>query len=194
METFAFPDGRLPAHWDEVKQTLESLATRVSPDLVLAPRVDDAHQDHRLIGSLATTVWRNALVLHYEIPKWDGDMTSPTHFVGLTADQAHRKVALLTKSFPSQVGHDWWDDEMFLGLMRISGHGVHGRRYAEGFYASKVAIVDLSDARGDQHDDARGTSDLAATSDAARSTASNAAQAPAPRPDPRWRPHLCPRG
>lgn len=143
VETFTFPDGRLPAHWDEVKQTLEDLATRVAPDLVFAPRVDDAHQDHRLIGSLATTVWRNALVLHYEIPKWDGDMASPTHFVGLSADQARRKVALLTKSFPSQTGHDWWDDEMFLGLMRI--RGMESRHhYAEGYFAAKV-LVDLSD-------------------------------------------------
>ena len=37
-------------------------------DLVLAPRMDDAHQDHRLLGTMAPTVWRDALVLHYEIP------------------------------------------------------------------------------------------------------------------------------
>ena len=143
LEAFGLPDGRLPAHWNETKQALEDVASRVQPDLVFAPRVDDAHQDHRLVGQLATTVWRNALVLHYEIPKWDGDLAAPTHFVGLSADDARRKVQLLNESYPSQVDRDWWDDEFFLGLMRI--RGVESRhQYAEGFFAAKV-LVDLGD-------------------------------------------------
>ncbi|UMG91532.1 PIG-L deacetylase family protein [Nocardioides sp. TF02-7] len=71
------PDGRLPAHWQGAKDALESLARACRPGLVLAPRTDDAHQDHRLVGTLAGTVWRDALILHYEIPKWDGDLASP---------------------------------------------------------------------------------------------------------------------
>jgi LmbE family N-acetylglucosaminyl deacetylase len=143
LEAFGLPDGRLPAHWNETKQALEDVASRVQPDLVFAPRVDDAHQDHRLVGQLATTVWRNALVLHYEIPKWDGDLAAPTHFVGLSAEDARRKVQLLNESYPSQVDRDWWDDEFFLGLMRI--RGVESRhQYAEGFFAAKV-LVDLGD-------------------------------------------------
>ncbi len=143
VEAVGLPDGRLPSHWEETKQALEDVATRSRPDIVFAPRVDDAHQDHRLVGSLSTTVWRDALVLHYEIPKWDGDMASPTHFVGLTPDEAQRKVALLNESYPSQAVHDWWDDELFLGLMRI--RGMESRhQYAEGFYASKV-LLDLVD-------------------------------------------------
>jgi hypothetical protein len=35
--------------------------------------MDDAHQDHGL-GTMAPTVWRDVLVLHYEIPKLDGDL------------------------------------------------------------------------------------------------------------------------
>ena len=141
LETFGLPDGRLPAYWNDTKEALEDVASRVQPDLVFAPRVDDAHQDHRLVGRLATTVWRNALVLHYEIPKWDGDLAAPTHFVGLTAEEARRKVQLLNECYPSQVDRDWWDDEFFLGLMRI--RGVESRhQYAEGFFASKV-LLDL---------------------------------------------------
>ncbi|WGL51771.1 PIG-L family deacetylase [Nocardioides sp. BP30] len=132
------PDGRLPAYWNEVKQGLEDLA--VSPGLVLAPRVDDAHQDHRLLGRLAATVWRDALVLHYEIPKWDGDLEPPTHYVSLTPEQAHRKVELLDECFPSQIGRDWWDDELFLGLMRLRGVETRAR-YAEAFHTTKVRVA-----------------------------------------------------
>jgi LmbE family N-acetylglucosaminyl deacetylase len=146
VESFGLPDGRLPAHWGAVKEALEHVGTGPRPDLVLAPRVDDAHQDHRLVGSLVRTVWRDALVLHYEIPKWDGDTGSPTHFVALTADEARRKVELLHKHYPSQAGHDWWDDELFLGLMRVRGMEARAP-YAEGFFVAK-ALIDLAAGEG----------------------------------------------
>jgi LmbE family N-acetylglucosaminyl deacetylase len=141
------PDGRLPAHWDEVKEALEHVATTCRPHLVLAPRPDDAHQDHRLLGKMVRTVWRDALVLHYEIPKWDGDTGAPSFFVPLTPEQARRKVELLNTHFPSQKARDWWDDELFLGLMRVRGMEAKAP-YAEGFYSSK-ALLDLS-AGGDR--------------------------------------------
>jgi LmbE family N-acetylglucosaminyl deacetylase len=141
LQSFDLPDGRLPAHWDEVKEALEQVAASCRPHLVLAPRVDDAHQDHRLVGSLVRTVWRDALVLHYEIPKWDGDTGAPTHFVPLTDEQARLKVKLLNAHYPSQADHDWWDDDLFLGMMRVRGMEARAP-YAEGYFATK-ALIDL---------------------------------------------------
>ncbi len=139
VDVLGLPDGRLPAHWEAVKQALEALARTRRPDLILAPRVEDAHQDHRLLGELVRTVWRDVLTLHYEIPKWDGDLVTPSHYVHSSQEDARRKVALLNESFPSQVARDWWDDELYLGLMRI--RGVESRaHYAEGFFADKVVL------------------------------------------------------
>lgn len=136
-------DGRLPAHWGEVKETLEDVARAgpptSAPDVVFAPRGDDAHQDHRLIAELAPTVWRDTLILHYEIPKWDGDRGRVTHYVPLDAGLARRKVELLRECFPSQTGRDWWDDETFLGLLRLRGVECR-RRYAEGFVLHKALV------------------------------------------------------
>jgi LmbE family N-acetylglucosaminyl deacetylase len=133
------PDGRIPTHWEAAKEYLEDLARHCRPQLVLTHRVDDAHQDHRTIGVMVTTVWRDALVLHFEIPKWDGDMSAPTHYVGLTREQARRKVDVLNSSFPSQHAHDWWDDEVFLGLMRLRGMECR-RPYAEAFHVAKALV------------------------------------------------------
>lgn len=133
------PDGHLPAHWEAAKEHLEELAGRCRPGLVLTHRVDDAHQDHRTLGRLVTTVWRDALVLHYEIPKWDGDLGRPSHYVGLTGEQARRKVDLLDRSFPSQRSHDWWDEEVFLGLMRLRGMECR-QPYAEAFHVAKALM------------------------------------------------------
>jgi len=133
------PDGRLPEHWGAAKEALEDLGRFHSPDLLFVPRVDDAHQDHRLVGQLASTVWRNTLILHYEIPKWDADLVPPTHYVAVSQANARRKVELLNLSYPSQVHRDWWDDELFLGMMRLRGIETRSR-YAEGFFAAKVAL------------------------------------------------------
>ena len=134
------PDGRLPAHWGEAKAGLEQLARQISPDLVLCPSRDDSHQDHRLVAELVPTVWRDALVLEYEIPKWDGDLRPVTHYVPVSRENALRKVELLTASYPSQKGRDWWDDEAFLSIMRLRGIECR-QRYAEGFVVRKAVLT-----------------------------------------------------
>lgn len=138
------PDGRLPQHWGEVKEALEDLATTVSADLVLCPSQEDAHQDHRVVGEIAPTVWRDATVLEYEIPKWDGDLRRVTTYVPVGAADARRKVRLLSEHYPSQVNRDWWDDEMFLGLMRLRGMECRSR-YAEGFTTRKIVLTPTTD-------------------------------------------------
>ena len=74
IELFDLPEGRLPAVWGSVKEILEDVARSCSPDVIIAPSSDDAHQDHRTIGELVPTVFRDQLYLAYEIPKWDGDI------------------------------------------------------------------------------------------------------------------------
>ncbi|MFE7407827.1 PIG-L deacetylase family protein [Isoptericola sp. NPDC057559] len=135
------PDGRLPERWGDVRAALHEHAERhPAPQVVLAPRTDDAHQDHRLVGTMAPTVWRDALVLHYEIPKWDGDMGRPSTYVPVDDDLAQRKTELLDACYPSQKAHDWWDREVFLGLMRLRGMECRSR-YAEAFVVAKSVLA-----------------------------------------------------
>lgn len=133
------PDGRLPAHWGGAKEIVEAAAETLPAELVLAPSRDDAHQDHRTVAELATTAFRDALVLHYEIPKWDGDLGRPNLYLPLTEPTARRKVALLHDCFPSQKDRDWWDDEVFLGLARLRGMECRAR-YAEAFSCHKATL------------------------------------------------------
>lgn len=136
VELHDLPEGRLPARWAEVKDVLEGVAAEWRPDLVLSPRPDDAHQDHRTIGRVVPTVFRDTTCLAYEIPKWDGDLGRPTTYVPLAEEVARRKVELLDKCFPSQQLRDWWDEEVFLGLARLRGMECR-TRYAEAFVCRK---------------------------------------------------------
>lgn len=133
------PDGRLPTRWGAAKEIVERAAAAGDADLVVAPDPDDAHQDHRLLASLVPTAFRAATVLHYEIPKWDGDLGRRNVYLPLSEERARRKVALLRAAFPSQSGRDWWDDEVFLGLARLRGMECRSR-YAEAFRCAKAVI------------------------------------------------------
>jgi LmbE family N-acetylglucosaminyl deacetylase len=139
VELLDLPEGRLPASWATVKEALEQVARSCSPDLILAPSRDDAHQDHRVIAEIVPTVFRDQLYLAYEIPKWDGDLGRPSLFFPLPADTARRKVELLNKCFPSQRDRDWWDDEVFLGMARLRGMECRAS-YAEAFTCTKSLI------------------------------------------------------
>ncbi len=83
VELHDLPEGRLPAKWGQVKDLIEAQARRVAPDVIIAPSPDDAHQDHRTAGEIVPTVFRDALYLGYEIPKWDGDLCRPSLYVPL---------------------------------------------------------------------------------------------------------------
>jgi LmbE family N-acetylglucosaminyl deacetylase len=52
----------------------EDLKGSVAPGLVIVPRRDDAHQDHRLLAQLTWSTFRDHLVLKYEIPDYEGDL------------------------------------------------------------------------------------------------------------------------
>jgi LmbE family N-acetylglucosaminyl deacetylase len=133
------PDGRLPAHWDEAKSAVRELRAQTDPDLVLAPRTDDAHQDHHGLATLVPTEFRDHLVLGYEIVKWDADLGRPVAYQPLSPEIAERKARLLSEHYPSQRHRPWYDREAFLGLARIRGIECHAR-YAEAFAVTKLTL------------------------------------------------------
>ena len=121
------PDGHVPSAWSQVKDILDATAESFQPDVIIAPSRLDAHQDHRTIGEIVPRVFRDALYLAYEIPKWDGDMPRPSVYFPLSMERTYRKVELLNKCFPSQQYRDWWDDEVFLGLARSAAWNARPR-------------------------------------------------------------------
>lgn len=133
------PDGRLPAHWDQAKDALEALRHRCDPDLVLAPSVHDAHQDHRGLATLVPTAFRDHLVLGYEILKWEGDLAQPQAYLPVSEEIVAEKWSLLNEHYPSQRSRTWFDAETFAGLARVRGVQCHNR-YAEAFHVNKFVL------------------------------------------------------
>lgn len=141
FETASFRDGYFPHEGAALKDWFEALQRRVQPDVILTHACDDAHQDHREVGRLTSTAFRNHLTLHYEIPKWDGDLGRPNIYQPLAATVLDRKCALLARHFASQRNKDWFDAETFRGLARLRGVECRApERYAEAFYLRKAVL------------------------------------------------------
>ena len=137
----SFRDGFFPWAGAEVKEVFEGLKGEVDPDLVIVPRRDDAHQDHRLVAELTWNTFRNHLVLEYEIPKYDGDLGNPNLFVPLPAATCQRKVELLLEQFPSQHDHRWFTADTFWAMLRLRGVESNAPSgFAEGFHCRKATL------------------------------------------------------
>jgi LmbE family N-acetylglucosaminyl deacetylase len=136
-----FRDGFFPWQGAEIKVQFEKLKSEISPDLIFTHYGHDCHQDHRIISELAWNTWRNHMILEYEIPKYDGDLGTPSFFVQLTNEQFRRKLSFLMQSFPSQAGKAWFCEETFSGLARIRGMESNSTTgLAEAFYLRKICV------------------------------------------------------
>jgi LmbE family N-acetylglucosaminyl deacetylase len=142
IEVLNFRDGFFPEQGGQIKVWFEALKDRANPDVILAHRHDDEHQDHRQVARLARNTFRDHLILEYEIPKWDGDMGRPNLYMPVSATVMRRKVELLMTHFGSQRSRQWFDPETFLGLARLRGMECRAQeRYAEAFVARKLSLA-----------------------------------------------------
>jgi LmbE family N-acetylglucosaminyl deacetylase len=137
-----FRDGFFPYIGGEVKDVFEELKSRLDPDVILTHARHDLHQDHRLVCELTWNTWRDHLILEYEIPKYDGDLGTPNVFVPVSEEIAREKVKVVLDAFKSQTEKHWFDEQLFLGLMRV--RGMEGRSpsgYAEAFTCRKLSLL-----------------------------------------------------
>jgi LmbE family N-acetylglucosaminyl deacetylase len=137
-----FTDSYFPAQSQSIKHWLADVRSRVSPDIVFTHSRYDAHQDHREINQLTWNLFRDHLILEYEIPKWDGDLTRPNAYVPLSKETLQKKISLLLAHFGSQRSKDWFDPETFRALARLRGMECRApERYAEAFHFKKASLV-----------------------------------------------------
>lgn len=141
VEVHGFRDGFFPTLRTEIKDVFEALKAGPAPHLVLTHEEADLHQDHRLLGGLTRETFRDHLILGYEIPKYDGGLSSPNVFVPVDAATKDRKIDLIMRHFATQRPKHWFDEETLAGFMRLRGvECAAPNRYAEGFHCGKLTL------------------------------------------------------
>ena len=141
VEVFGHQDGHFPTQFSAIKQRFEALKTEFSPDLIFTHHGEDRHQDHRVVSELTWNTFRNHLILEFEVPKYDGGLGDPNVFVPVSKALRDAKVGLLMKHFRSQAAKQWFEPELFNGLMRLRGlEGASPDGYAEAFHCRKLTL------------------------------------------------------
>ncbi len=136
-----FRDGFFPYMATEIKEYFEELKRDFSPDTILTHYRDDRHQDHRLISDLTWNTFREHTIWEYEIPKYDGDLSSPNLFVHLSEEQCRRKIKHLFEHFATQSNKAWFTEDTFFAMLRIRGMESNSpSKYAEAFYCRKMIV------------------------------------------------------
>jgi LmbE family N-acetylglucosaminyl deacetylase len=136
----AFPDAHFPAEYARVKAQVEALKP-LEPHVIFTHCRHDLHQDHRLLCELTWNAFRDHVILEYEVPKYDADLTSPNVFFPIETRDARRKTELLMKHFATQRAKHWFDEALFMGLMRIRGVECRSPSgLAEAFHARKIVL------------------------------------------------------
>jgi LmbE family N-acetylglucosaminyl deacetylase len=137
-----FPDGFFPYEGQRIKDFFEELKAELSPDLVFTHQRGDLHQDHRISCELTWNTFRDHLILEYEVPKYDGDMSAPNAFVPLDERIRARKIEHLMNHFASQRSKHWFHEDLFSSVLRLRGMECNSpTAYAEAFFCRKAVLA-----------------------------------------------------
>jgi LmbE family N-acetylglucosaminyl deacetylase len=141
------PDGLLPAHFGALKAQFENLKRDLEPDLVFTHNGLDRHQDHSLVNQVTWQTFRDHMIWEYEIPKYDGDLTTPNMYVQLPTNLATQKIDIIMRSFSSQASKSWFKADNLLALMRLRGlESRSDGEFAEAFHCRKLVFRGGNDA------------------------------------------------
>jgi len=134
-----FQSSFFPNQWFDIKKYFEAELKSFDPDLIFTHYREDRHQDHRVLSDLTWNTFRRHLILEYEIPKYDGDLGQPNHYVSITDEYADIKINALVEIFQTQRDRHWFTEDLFRGFMRVRGMEVSSH-YAEAFYVRKAKL------------------------------------------------------
>ena len=141
VETHKYNDSYFPAQWKRIKKEFSRLRREIKPQIVFTHRLEDRHQDHRVISELTWNAFRDNPIFEYEIPKYEGDLGQPNVFVPLSEAISEEKCRWVTEVFQTQKDKYWFNKETLMSLLRLRGiEAGRAIQFAEGFYCRKLAF------------------------------------------------------
>ncbi|MDA7918013.1 PIG-L family deacetylase [bacterium] len=107
-----------------------NLRTKIKPDLVFMPSVNDLHQDHQTIATEGLRAFKFSSILAYEVP-WNNFSFNTSSFVMLDEQFVVTKIEAL-KKYKSQEHRSYANEEFVRSLARTRGVQI-GAKFAESF-------------------------------------------------------------
>jgi len=127
---YDFPTRSFPEHRQGILDTMINLRSKIDPQLILAPSMNDVHQDHMTICREAIRCFKKKSILCYEEP-WN-NITFSTHcFIRLEERHLEKKIAAL-RCYDSQRHRTYITEEAIRALALTRGTQIEGG-FAEAF-------------------------------------------------------------
>jgi hypothetical protein len=89
------------------------------------------------LSDLTWNAFRNHLILEYEVPKYDGDMSQPNFYVPLPRKTCESKIEKILRIYKTQASKNWFSADVFFGMLRIRGIEC-ASNFAEAFHCRKA--------------------------------------------------------
>ncbi len=125
-----FPDTQIPDSYETI-ECLEKYVAKFNPEVVLTHTINDVHQDHRRVGWLSMSAFRNVnKILAYETPRVRSSAFMPAYFVDISMSVDKKWEAL--QCHISQRDKRYLAYESMISLSSFRGSQV-GVRAAEAF-------------------------------------------------------------
>lgn len=130
----------MPAHRQEILEILVRARKDFNPELVIAPTMDDVHQDHATVAQETVRAFKSsATILGYELP-WNNVTFSSRLLVRLTKDQVTRKWQAMEHYHSQQsLGRECFSREFVQSWARMRGAQC-GALYAEAFDVLRAVL------------------------------------------------------
>jgi LmbE family N-acetylglucosaminyl deacetylase len=119
-----FPDTEIPDSFETI-DCLEKYFVKYKPDIVLTHSINDIHQDHRRVGWLAMSSFRNVpKILAFETPRVRPSAFLPNYFVNITGCVDKKWEALQCHVSQSEKRYIAYESTVNLASFRGSQVGV----------------------------------------------------------------------
>ncbi len=119
-----FPDTEIPDSFKAV-ECLEKYAIKYVPDVVLTHTINDVHQDHRKVGWVSMSAFRNApKILSYETPRVRAAAFSPVYFIDISGCVAKKLECLQCHLSQKDKRYLAYESTVSLSYFRGSQVGV----------------------------------------------------------------------
>ncbi len=117
-------------HRQEILDDIIKLRTKINPDLVFIPSLNDLHQDHKTIADEALRAFKFTSILSYEMP-WNNISFNTSCFYKLSDENLKAKIEAL-KMYKSQAHRPYANVDFITSLAKVRGIQVN-TKYAETF-------------------------------------------------------------
>ncbi len=113
------------------------LKNEINPDLILAPSLNDTHQDHQVIANESIRAFKEVSIWGYEMP-WNNLSFNTQCFVELQEEHVSVKAKAL-EEYESQKHRRYLNKEFVYSLANIRGIQINVK-YAEAFEIIRTVV------------------------------------------------------